>query len=91
MSPSKPAKALPRADRRPAARGVQIHAPVPAGLIAGLYLDAAFEKRIDPRSVNGGVFLGLNGTVVKSHGSADSTGVSAAIKLAAAISRTAFH
>ncbi|MFV0243406.1 MAG: phosphate acyltransferase PlsX [Qingshengfaniella sp.] len=41
-----------------------------------------FTKRIDPRRVNGGVFLGLNGTVVKSHGSADPTGVSAAIKLA---------
>lgn len=40
------------------------------------------QKRIDPRQVNGGVFLGLNGTVVKSHGSADATGVSAAIKLA---------
>lgn len=39
-------------------------------------------KAIDPRRVNGGVFLGLNGSVVKSHGSADSTGVSAAIKLA---------
>ncbi len=38
--------------------------------------------RIDPRRVNGGVFLGLNGTVVKSHGSADATGVSAAIQLA---------
>ena len=33
------------------------------------------SKRIDPRRVNGGVFLGLNGTVVKSHGSADETGV----------------
>ncbi|MCA8879134.1 MAG: phosphate acyltransferase PlsX [Rhodobacteraceae bacterium] len=40
------------------------------------------KKRIDPRRVNGGVFLGLNGSVVKSHGSADATGVSAAIKLA---------
>ncbi|SLN65117.1 Phosphate acyltransferase [Aquimixticola soesokkakensis] len=40
------------------------------------------QKRIDPRRVNGGVFLGLRGTVVKSHGSADATGVSAAIKLA---------
>ena len=36
------------------------------------------QKRIDPRRVNGGVFLGLNGTVVKSHGSADATGISAA-------------
>lgn len=40
------------------------------------------NKRIDPRRVNGGVFLGLNGSVVKSHGSADATGMSAAIKLA---------
>lgn len=40
------------------------------------------NKRIDPRRVNGGVFLGLNGTVIKSHGSADATGVSAALKLA---------
>jgi len=40
------------------------------------------RKRIDPRRVNGGVFLGLNGSVIKSHGSADATGVSAALKLA---------
>ncbi len=39
------------------------------------------QKRIDPRRVNGGVFLGLNGTVIKSHGSSDAIGVSAAIKL----------
>lgn len=48
------------------------------------------QKRIDPRRVNGGVFLGLNGTVVKSHGSADATGVSAAIKLASKLSRSGF-
>ena len=47
-------------------------------------------KRIDPRRVNGGVFLGLNGTVVKSHGSADSTGVSAAIKLAFRLAESEF-
>ena len=40
------------------------------------------QKRMDPRRVNGGVFLGLNGTVVKSHGSADETGIAAAIQLA---------
>jgi glycerol-3-phosphate acyltransferase PlsX len=40
------------------------------------------RKRIDPRRVNGGVFLGLNGAVVKSHGSADATGVNAALGLA---------
>ncbi|MEP2715753.1 phosphate acyltransferase PlsX [Pseudophaeobacter sp.] len=43
---------------------------------------ARLSKKIDPRRVNGGVFLGLNGTVVKSHGGADATGISAAIKLA---------
>jgi glycerol-3-phosphate acyltransferase PlsX len=48
------------------------------------------QKRIDPRRVNGGVFLGLNGTVVKSHGSADSTGISAAIGLAHQLSRSRF-
>jgi glycerol-3-phosphate acyltransferase PlsX len=49
------------------------------------------SKRIDPRRVNGGVFLGLNGTVVKSHGSADGTGVSAAIKLAARLAAAGFN
>lgn len=48
------------------------------------------KKKIDPRRVNGGVFLGLNGTVVKSHGSADATGVSAAIKLAAQLADIKF-
>jgi phosphate acyltransferase len=49
------------------------------------------QKRIDPRRVNGGVFLGLNGTVVKSHGSADATGVSAAIKLAFKLAESDFN
>ncbi|MEC7965477.1 MAG: phosphate acyltransferase, partial [Pseudomonadota bacterium] len=47
-------------------------------------------KRIDPRRVNGGVFLGLNGTVVKSHGSADAMGVAAAVKLAFQLSQSGF-
>ena len=49
------------------------------------------SKRIDPRRVNGGVFLGLNGTVVKSHGSADATGVSSAIKLAFKLAESGFN
>ena len=49
------------------------------------------SKRIDPRRVNGGVFLGLNGTVVKSHGSADATGFAAAIKLSARLAATGFN
>jgi glycerol-3-phosphate acyltransferase PlsX len=48
------------------------------------------QKRMDPRRVNGGVFLGLNGTVVKSHGSADSTGVAAAIGLAYQLAQSRF-
>ena len=48
------------------------------------------KQRIDPRRVNGGVFLGLNGTVVKSHGSADATGVSAAVKLAFQLAQSGF-
>lgn len=49
------------------------------------------QRRIDPRRVNGGVFLGLNGTVVKSHGSADATGVSAAIRLAHQLASSGFQ
>jgi len=49
------------------------------------------QKRIDPRRVNGGVFLGLNGTVVKSHGAADATGVSAAMKLAFQLAQSGFN
>lgn len=48
------------------------------------------KKRIDPRRVNGGVFLGLNGTVVKSHGSSDAMGVAAAVELAIKLSQSGF-
>ncbi|MFQ6549598.1 phosphate acyltransferase PlsX [Aestuariibius sp. 2305UL40-4] len=48
------------------------------------------KKRIDPRRVNGGVFLGLNGTVVKSHGSADATGVGSAVYLAWRLAQSGF-
>lgn len=48
------------------------------------------RNRIDPRRSNGGVFLGLNGTVVKSHGGADATGVEAAIKLAYELAQNDF-
>ena len=48
------------------------------------------RKRIDPRRANGGVFLGLNGAVVKSHGSADAVGCASAIELAAKMAETDF-
>lgn len=52
---------------------------------------ARLGQRIDPRRVNGGVFLGLNGTVVKSHGSADATGIAAAIGLAAKLAQSGYQ
>jgi len=60
-----------------------------AALLAATSL-GRLKKKIDPRRVNGGVFLGLNGTVIKSHGSADETGVAAALALAAQLGRSSF-
>ncbi|NVK33047.1 MAG: phosphate acyltransferase PlsX [Rhodobacteraceae bacterium] len=40
------------------------------------------REKLDPRKVNGGVFLGLNGIVIKSHGGTDDEGYAAAIDLA---------
>ncbi len=42
---------------------------------------ARLREKMDPRKVNGGLFLGLNGLVVKSHGGTDSEGFAAAIEL----------
>ncbi len=47
-------------------------------------------ERLDPGSINGGPFLGLNGIVVKSHGSADMRGFATAIRLAADLARSDF-
>ncbi len=52
---------------------------------------AHLRHKTDPRRVNGGVFLGLNGTVVKSHGAADETGVAAAIDMAVNLARHDFN
>lgn len=40
------------------------------------------KEKMDPRKVNGGTFLGLNGIVIKSHGGTDSEGFASAIDLA---------
>ncbi len=42
----------------------------------------AFKDRLDPRKHNGGVFLGLNGIVVKSHGGTDALGFATAVDVA---------
>ncbi len=43
------------------------------------------REKLDPRKVNGGVFLGLNGIVIKSHGGTDDEGYAAAIELGRAM------
>lgn len=66
----------------------------PLAMLGALLASRALKglgARIDPRRVNGGVFLGLNGTVVKSHGSADATGVAAAIALAAKLAESGYQ
>ncbi|CDZ37302.1 Phosphate acyltransferase [Neorhizobium galegae bv. officinalis] len=50
--------------------------------IGYLLAKPAFDRlreKMDPNKVNGGVFLGLNGIVIKSHGSANADGFAAAI------------
>jgi glycerol-3-phosphate acyltransferase PlsX len=42
---------------------------------------ARLREKLDVRKSNGGVFLGLNGIVVKSHGGTDDEGFAAAIEL----------
>jgi glycerol-3-phosphate acyltransferase PlsX len=42
---------------------------------------ATLGEKMDPRKANGGVFLGLNGIVIKSHGGTDAEGFAAAIDL----------
>ncbi|HZL29489.1 MAG TPA: phosphate acyltransferase PlsX [Pseudolabrys sp.] len=39
------------------------------------------REKMDPRKANGGIFLGLNGVVIKSHGGADAEGFAAAIDM----------
>ena len=41
----------------------------------------ALKQKIDPRRVNGGLFLGLDGVIIKSHGSMDSVGFAGAIEV----------
>ncbi|MGL4975701.1 MAG: phosphate acyltransferase, partial [Bosea sp. (in: a-proteobacteria)] len=42
---------------------------------------AALKEKMDPRKVNGGVFLGLEGVVIKSHGGTDAIGFASAAEL----------
>jgi glycerol-3-phosphate acyltransferase PlsX len=43
---------------------------------------AVLREKMDPRRSNGGVFLGLDGIVIKSHGGTDAVGFAGAIEIA---------
>ncbi len=64
-----------------------------AMLGAALVLPAlkGFRAKMDPRNTNGGVFLGLNGVVVKSHGGTDDVGFARAIHVAASMGESNFR
>ena len=49
------------------------------------------KDRMDPRTVNGAVFVGLNGLVVKSHGGADGASYAAAIDVAVHLAGSHFR
>jgi glycerol-3-phosphate acyltransferase PlsX len=48
----------------------------------------ALRRKMDPRTVNGGVFMGLNGIVIKSHGGTDEIGYKSALSLSYEMARS---
>jgi len=55
-----------------------------------MYALRRLKKRIDPRNSNGGVFLGLNGIVIKSHGGTDAIGYANAVNIAIGLAESDF-
>ena len=58
--------------------------------IGYLFAKGAFDslkKKMDPNRSNGGVFLGLNGIVIKSHGGTNAFGFSSAVDIAYKMAR----
>ena len=56
----------------------------PLARLGALLAQGAFQAlraKMDTRKMNGGMFLGLNGLVIKSHGGADAVGFASAIDL----------
>jgi glycerol-3-phosphate acyltransferase PlsX len=51
------------------------------GYLLARHAFQALREKMDPHRSNGGVFLGLNGIVIKSHGGADTEGFAAAIDM----------
>ncbi len=48
------------------------------------------QKRLDPRRANGGVFLGLNGIIIKSHGGTDAVGFANAVAIGVELAESDF-
>ena len=62
----------------------------PLAMLGGLLASFSLKRlknKVDPRLYNGGVFLGLNGLCVKSHGGCDPLAFSSAVNLAAELAR----
>ena len=59
-----------------------------AGLAFGAF--SQLKRRMDPNALNGGVFLGLNGIVVKSHGGTDARGFASAVDMAVNLAGSKF-
>ncbi len=58
------------------------------GALLAMQALKAMSRKMDPRTVNGGVFLGLNGIVIKSHGGTDEVGFNSALGLAYEMGRS---
>lgn len=66
----------------------------PISMLGALLVMPGLKKmreKMDPRKVNGAVFLGLNGVVVKSHGGTDAIGFEQAISVAAGMGESHFR
>ena len=66
----------------------------PISMLGALLVMPSLRKmqaKMDPRKTNGGVFLGLNGVVVKSHGGTDAIGFEQAISVAAGMGESHFR
>ncbi|HVZ70456.1 MAG TPA: phosphate acyltransferase PlsX [Rhizomicrobium sp.] len=48
----------------------------------------SLKRKLDPRASNGGIFLGLNGVVVKSHGGTDALGFASALDMAIGMAKS---
>jgi len=51
------------------------------GFLLARHAFRTLREKMDPRKANGGVFLGLNGIVIKSHGGTDAEGFAAAVDM----------